>query len=156
MDFHNLGYPAVMSVKQITPEQAHDALNRGSEVVYLDVRTPGEFEKGHPPGAINVPVVFPDPRTRQMTPNPDFLEVVEKHVSRTQSVIVGCQMGGRSQFAAETMTGSGYTDVSNMQGGFGGAKNPMGGISVQGWVQLGYPVETGTPSGTGYDELKQK
>lgn len=144
-----------MSVKQISVEQAHEILKVGPDVVYIDVRTPEEFDRGHPPGAINIPVVFPDPRTRQMTPNPEFLAIVEKHVPRSKTVIVGCQMGGRSQFAAETMVGSGYSDVSNMQGGFGGAKNPMGAITVPGWAQLGYPVETGTPSGVSYEDLKK-
>lgn len=144
-----------MSVKQITVEGAHQALDGGSAVVYIDVRTPGEFDRGHPPGAINIPVVFPDPATRRMTPNPDFLGVVERHVGKAAVVIVGCQMGGRSQFAAEQMVGAGYTDVSNMQGGFGGAKSPMGEVTVAGWLQLGYPVETGSSAGVGYEELKK-
>jgi rhodanese-related sulfurtransferase len=144
-----------MSVKQITAEAAHQAMNGGSEVVYIDVRTPGEFDKGHPPGAINIPVVFPDPATRQMTPNPEFMGVVGRHVDKSATVIVGCQMGGRSQFAAEQMVGAGYSDVSNMQGGFGGARNPMGGIAVPGWLQLEFPVETGAPAGVSYEELKK-
>lgn len=144
-----------MSVKQITVEGAHQALSEGSGVVYIDVRTPGEFDQGHPPGAINIPVVFPDPATRRMTPNPDFMGVVERHVEKSAIVIVGCQMGGRSQFAAEQMVGVGYTDVSNMQGGFGGARSPMGEVAVAGWLQLGYPVETTAPAHVSYEELKK-
>lgn len=144
-----------MSVKQITVEEAHQALNGGSGVVYIDVRTPGEFDQGHPPGAINIPVVYPDPATRRMTPNTDFLGVVERHVEKSAVVIVGCQMGGRSQFAAEQMVGAGYADVSNMQGGFSGAKSPMGEVAVAGWLQHGYPVETGASAGASYEELKK-
>jgi hypothetical protein len=53
------------------------------------------------------------------------------------------------------MAGSGYADVSNMQGGFGGAKNPMGEVTVPGWAELGYPIETEAPSGVSYEELKR-
>ena len=144
-----------MSLKQITVEQARLVMEDDAEVVYIDVRTPPEFDRGHPPGAINIPVVFPNPQTRQMTPNPDFMSVVEKHVPKSAKVIVGCQMGGRSQFAGETMTASGYTDVSNMQGGFGGAKNPMGEIAVPGWLQMEYPVETEAAPEAAYEELKK-
>jgi len=142
-----------MGVKQISVEVARQRLEAAG-AVYVDVRTPAEFDRGHPPGAINIPVVFPDPQTRRMTPNPEFLEIVLRHVPKSATVIVGCQMGGRSQLAAEAMAGSGYTDVSNMQGGFGGAKSPMGEVAVPGWMQLGYPVENDTPPGSGYEDLK--
>jgi rhodanese-related sulfurtransferase len=71
-----------------------------------------------------------------------------------QTVIVGCQMGGRSQMAAEIMAEAGYTDVSNMQGGFGGVRNPTGGIVTPGWLQMEYPVETDVRDGSSYESLK--
>lgn len=33
----------------------HDALTKGADFVLLDVRSPGMFEAGHVPGAINLP-----------------------------------------------------------------------------------------------------
>lgn len=143
-----------MSVKQISAEEAHEAMNGGGQAVYIDVRTPGEFVKGHPPNAINIPVVFPNPATRQMEPNPDFLGVVARHVPIDRTVIVGCQMGGRSQMAAQIMTEAGYSDVSNMMGGFGGVRNPTGGIVTPGWLQMEYPVETDVHDGNSYESLK--
>ena len=50
-----------MSVKQISPEQANELMHGADDVVYIDVRTEPEFDNGHPPGAINIPVVFPNP-----------------------------------------------------------------------------------------------
>lgn len=144
-----------MNIRQLTVEEARLILDSEPGAVYIDVRTPEEFDRGRPSGALNIPVVFPDPSTRQMAPNPDFLAVVAKHVPKTTRVILGCQMGGRSQFAAETLARSGYLDVSNMQGGFGGARNPMGQVEVPGWTQLGYPVETGAPARTSWDELRK-
>ena len=109
---------------------------------------------GHVPGAVNIPVVWPDPATRQMKPNPDFVNVVSAHFPKDKRIIVGCQMGGRSQFAAQLLGQEGFADISNMEGGFGGAKDPMGRVAAAGWTQLGYPVETNVPPGASYAELK--
>ena len=145
-----------MGIKQIGAEEARQAMEASGDVVYVDVRTPQEFEQGHPPKAINIPVVFPNPQLGQMEPNPDFIRVVESHVEKNKSVIVGCKMGGRSQMAAELMDGAGYADVSNMQGGFGGARDRMSGeIVVPGWTQLDFPVEMDVNATNGYEELKK-
>jgi rhodanese-related sulfurtransferase len=143
-----------MSIQSISPEQAKQILETDSSAVYIDVRTEGEFLSGHVPKALNIPVVWPDPMTRQMKPNPDFVKVVSAHFSKDKRIIVGCQMGGRSQMAANILGQEGFEDVSNMQGGFGGAKDPMGRIAVAGWTQLGYPVETDPSKGASYGELR--
>ena len=91
-----------------------------------------------------------------MKQNPDFVKVVSTHFSKNKRIIVGCQMGGRSQLAANLLGQEGFEDVSNMQGGFGGARDPMGRVMQAGWSQLGYPVETEVPKGSSYGELKGK
>jgi rhodanese-related sulfurtransferase len=144
-----------MSVKQISPEQANEVMQGASAMVYIDVRTEPEFENGHPPGAINIPVFVKDPGSGQMMPNQDFLKVVESNVSKDQCVIAGCQMGGRSQHAGELLVKAGYPDVSNMQGGFGGARDPMGQLVVAGWLQLEFPVETKVDESNAYQNLKK-
>jgi rhodanese-related sulfurtransferase len=145
-----------MDIKQINAEQAQQAMEADADVIYVDVRTPQEFEKGHPPGAINIPVVFPNPATRQMDANEDFLKVVQAHVSKDASIIVGCQMGGRSQMAAEILSEFGYSNVSNMQGGFGGVRNPTGQVVAPGWLQMEYPIETDVSDRNAYESLKSK
>ena len=130
-----------MSVKQIDPKQTSDTLRQDPNAVYLDVRTPEEFAQGHVPGAVNMPVMSPDPVSRRMSPNPNFLASVESAYPKDKKVICGCQMGGRSQFAAEMLDRAGFTDVSNMTGGFGGARDPMGRIVAPGWLQSDLPVE---------------
>lgn len=144
-----------MSVRQISAEQAHQVLEDNADAVYIDVRTVEEFAAGHPAAAINIPVVFPDKATRQMMPNAEFMRIVEAHVPKDRQVILGCQMGGRSQFAAEQMASAGYADVANMQGGFGGARDPMGQVVVPGWVQHEYTVETAVTETNGYEDLKK-
>jgi rhodanese-related sulfurtransferase len=130
-----------MSVKQIDPRQTHDTLQKDTNAVYIDVRTEGEFANGHVPGAVNIPVMSPDPMTRRMTPNPNFLGTVQAAYAKDKKIICGCQMGGRSQYAADQLVQAGFSDVSNMVGGFGGAKDPMGRLVAPGWLQSDLPVE---------------
>jgi rhodanese-related sulfurtransferase len=146
----------VMSVQNVTAEEAKEILNSDSKAVYIDVRTENEFMSGHVPNAVNIPVVLPDPATRQMKPNPEFVRVVSAHFPKNKRIIVGCQMGGRSQLAAQILGQEGFEAVSNMQGGFGGAKDAMGRTVALGWSQLGFPVEMEVPAGTSYAELKNK
>src|SRR5262249_8683177 len=128
-----------MSVKQIDPRQTYDTLQKDSNSVYIDVRTEGEFANGHVPGAVNIPVMSPDSMTRRMTPNPNFLSAVQAAYSKDKKIICGCQMGGRSQYAADQLDQAGFSDVSNMVGGFGGAKDPMGRVVAPGWLQSDLP-----------------
>ena len=144
-----------MSVKNIDPEQAKAVLDSDPNAIYIDVRTEPEFLNGHVPKSINIPVVWPDPATRQMKPNPDFIKVVSAHVPKNKRIIVGCQMGGRSKVAADILVQQGFEDVSNMQGGFGGARDSMGRTVVPGWSQLGFPVEMEVPDNNSYSSLKR-
>jgi len=132
-----------MKIRETTPPEAYEALQADSAAVYLDVRTEGEFEAGHPAGARNVPVVFFDPATRQPTPNADFVATVERTIPRTAKLLVGCQSGGRSARACELLARAGFTDLTNVRGGFGGARDQSGRVVVPGWREAGLPVETG-------------
>ena len=130
-----------MSVKQIDPQQTQAILEQDKNAVYIDVRTAEEFANGHVPGAVNIPAMLPDPVSRRMAPNPNFVDAVETSYPKAKKIICGCQMGGRSQYAADQLVQAGFSDISNMQGGFGGAKDPMGRLVAPGWLQSGFPVE---------------
>jgi rhodanese-related sulfurtransferase len=144
-----------MAVKEITPQQVHDALTADSSVVYIDVRTEGEFAKGHPEGAVNIPVAFPDP-ARGMVVNADFVKVVEANFPRDKKIIVGCQAGPRSNAAAGLLQQVGYQDVSNMLGGFGGMRDPTGRVVAAGWAASGLPVSQENGDSVSYASLKLK
>ncbi len=145
-----------MSIQQITAEEAHGRINQDPSIIYLDVRTVDEFEAGHPPAALNIPVVLPNPALRRMTPNPDFLPTVEAHIPKDAKIIVGCMSGGRSQYAAEVLENAGYQQVANMQGGFGGARDQMGRLLVPGWQDCGLPEEGGDGGAKSYETLVKK
>jgi rhodanese-related sulfurtransferase len=134
-----------MDIPQTTPPEAFDTLQKHPDAVYLDVRTVEEFEAGHPTGARNIPVLLLDPATREPRENADFVAVVERELPRTTKLVVGCQAGGRSQRACELLAQAGWTDVTNVHGGFGGARDRLGRVVVPGWRDAGLPVETGAP-----------
>jgi rhodanese-related sulfurtransferase len=144
-----------MAIKEVTPQQAHDLLMANADSVYIDVRTEREFVAGHPQGAVNIPVAFPEPG-RGMAMNADFVKVVESHFPKDKKIVVGCQAGPRSKAAAGLLQQAGYQDVSNMVGGFGGMRDPMGTVIAPGWASLGLPISQDNGEGTSYQSLSAK
>ncbi len=144
-----------MAVKEITPQQAHDLLTADPDFVYIDVRTEREFANGHPAGAVNIPIAFPDP-ARGMMMNSDFVKVVEAHFPRDKKIIVGCQAGPRANAAAGLLQQVGFQDISNMLGGFGGMRDQMGNVNAPGWAASGLPVSNDNGEGVSYASLKLK
>jgi rhodanese-related sulfurtransferase len=144
-----------MAVKEITPQQAHEVLEKDTSAVYIDVRTEREFAAGHPEGAVNIPVAFPDP-ARGMVMNADFVRIVESHYPKEKKIVVGCQAGPRSNAAAGLLQQAGYQDISNMVGGFGGMRDPMGKVIAPGWSSLGLPVSQDNGEGVSYQSLASK
>jgi rhodanese-related sulfurtransferase len=145
-----------VSIQQITAEQAHAQMAQDQSIIYLDVRTVPEFDAGHPPAALNIPVVVPNPALRKMVPNPDFLPTVEAILPKDAKIIVGCMSGGRSQVAAEVLEDAGYQHVANLQGGFGGARDQMGRLLVPGWQDHGLPEESGDGGEGSYENLSKR
>ncbi|MGO9063027.1 MAG: rhodanese-like domain-containing protein [Candidatus Binataceae bacterium] len=130
-----------MAIKQAEPPQAHDVLKANPDAIYLDVRTEAEFAQSHPAGAINIPVVFIK-GPGQMEPNDEFLTVAEKVLPRDKKLVVGCLAGGRSQRACEILEQAGYGDLTNVRGGFGGARDQSGTVVVPGWRDAELPVSS--------------
>jgi len=81
------------------PDEVHRLVDAGARLI--DVRSPGEFEGGHLPGAINIPV-------GQLA---EHLPAVE---SKDTPVIVYCRSGHRSSRAAQTLRDAGFTAVHDM------------------------------------------
>lgn len=105
------GPPAVIEVDLATFEVAYD---RGAVVV--DVRRPDEYESGHIPGAVHVPLE-------------DLASRLED-VPAGDPVYVVCAVGGRSLMAAGALAGAGYNAVSVAGGTIG-------------WVERGGQVVAG-------------
>lgn len=69
----------------------------------LDVRQPGEYEKGHIPGATLIPLPELNRRLGELP--------------REEPVIAYCAVGGRSGAAARLLMGQGFNEVYNLVGG---------------------------------------
>ena len=144
-----------MAINEITPQQAHELLTANPGAVYIDVRTEREFTNGHPAGAVNIPVAFPDP-ARGMMMNTDFVKVVEANLAHDKKIIVGCQAGPRSNAAAGFLQQAGFQEISNVIGGFGGMRDQMGNVVAPGWAASGLPVSQENGEGVSYQSLAAK
>ncbi|MBF0491934.1 MAG: rhodanese-like domain-containing protein [Deltaproteobacteria bacterium] len=145
-----------MPITQLTPLEAKDLLDQNPDALYVDVRSIPEFSRGHPKGALNIPLNHLNEQKRQMQANPDFLKVTQAHLPKDKLLIIGCQAGGRSQQACNFLEEAGYTQLYNMMGGFGGGRNFETGEPVQGWAAEGLPVSTENGEGIGYESLVKK
>ncbi|GMH06555.1 hypothetical protein Nepgr_008395 [Nepenthes gracilis] len=96
---------------------------------YLDVRTEEEFNKGHVDvdNPLNIPYMFNTPGGR--VKNPKFLEQVLTVCGKDDHLIVGCQSGVRSVYAATDLLNAGFKHVKNMGGGY------------KAWVENGLSVK---------------
>jgi len=71
----------------------------------LDVREPAEFERGHLPGAINVPLYQVGRKVPYLMPN------------RRMPLLVCCGSGARSLPAVQVLSVMGYTNLYNLEKG---------------------------------------
>jgi rhodanese-related sulfurtransferase len=71
----------------------------------IDVRTPGEFNSGFIPGAVNIDVMDDDV----------FISSIKK-LDKSMSYYVYCRSGGRSALACSLMADQGFT-AFNLVGG---------------------------------------
>ena len=142
-------------MKEVTPQEARNLMEGDEQYTYLDVRSVPEFEAGHPLGAINIPLMHFNPGVG-MTPNQDFLAVVEANLPKDAKLLIGCKSGGRSAHACELLSQAGYTDVANVRGGFGGAMDNFGRLIEPGWSMHNLPASTEAGDDARYESLAAK
>ena len=116
------GHNGAMSDPSSLPEVDVAALAEASAdgAYVLDVRQPDEYEAGHVPGAVLVPL--------------DQLEARLGEVPRDVPLYVICRSGARSAAAVGALAGAGYS-----------ATNVAGGTLA--WIEAGHPVVTGPDAG---------
>jgi hydroxyacylglutathione hydrolase len=89
---------------RLTVQQAADRIASVAELQVVDVRSPGEFDGGTLPGAVNLPL----PRLLELTSTLD----------PARPVLVHCASGYRSIAAASLLAAHGFADVSDLIGGW--------------------------------------
>lgn len=109
-------------VSEIGVDETRDKLERGDDVVLIDVREDHEWEAGHVAGAIHVGkgIIERD---------------IENHVDDpNKEIILYCGGGYRSALAADNLNRMGFTNVKSMIGGW------------RAWNERGYAVNGGKES----------
>lgn len=85
-----------------------DELIKSGKYTVIDVRTKEEYDAGHIKGALNFDYY-----------SDDFEEKIESQLKdKNKPYIVYCRSGMRSLYSAQILEDLGYTDVTNMKGGF--------------------------------------
>jgi hydroxyacylglutathione hydrolase len=113
------------SLPQIAVDELKERLREQPHLSVVDVRRPAEWEAGHVPGAVNVPL--------------DRLERDAARLDPTRATVVICAGGYRSSAAASLLEKRGFRELSNVVGG------------TSAWLAAGYPTDsapnTRAPSG---------
>ncbi len=114
-----------------------------TELPIVDVRSPGEFKKGHIPGAVNIPLFSNDERahvgtvykqkSKEAAIEVGYTYVNSKleyfineslKVAPSREIIVHCWRGGmRSSSFAEHLDGNGFKEVKIIRGGYKAYRN---------------------------------
>ena len=100
------------TIRQITPTELAPRLQT---VTVVDVRSANEWNDGHVPGALHIPLGYLWDRTGE--------------IPAGKPVVVQCQSGGRSSIAASILERAGFLDVTNLTGGLGA------------WTAAGLPLD---------------
>lgn len=109
------------TVAQIPVDELRHRIEEEPGLQVLDVRRPGEYQNGHVPCAVNVPL---SKLAKRISQN-DISQALD--ASRTLAVI--CQGGYRSSAATSILSRHGFIHLFNVVGGTGA------------WIAAGFPVE---------------
>lgn len=118
--------------QELDPQAFQAAYLKDTQAVLLDVRTPGEFQGGYIPRALNID-----------WNGSDFDQRI-KNLDKNQSVYVYCLSGGRSADAADFLRKEGFRQVYELKGG------------INAWRNAGLPESSQAPAShpTGMDKAR--
>lgn len=101
---------------EISNRDAFALVEAGNSPLFVDVRTPQEYDSGHVPGAVNIP--------RDQLGN----RLAELEGARDR-LVVYCERGPRAAAAKATLERAGFTGVRHLTG------------DMSGWRAAGLPIE---------------
>jgi rhodanese-related sulfurtransferase len=97
---------AKQGIEQISVDDLKSKIAAGDELLLIDVRTEKEYLCGHIQGAVWIPRGKAEFGIQKITQNADT------------TVVVYCRTGTRSALVTHALTGVGYENVLNLDGGF--------------------------------------
>ncbi|MBN1776867.1 MAG: rhodanese-like domain-containing protein [Clostridiales bacterium] len=89
---------------KISASEAKAVIDTGENVIILDVREQSEYDSGHIPGAMLLPLGSITARAAEVLPDTD------------QKILVYCRSGNRSRTAANMLVDLGYTQIYDFGG----------------------------------------
>ena len=98
----------------LTPQEAKELLDKTTDVVVIDL-SPRHYDKGHLPGAVNLPK--------------STIPATVSSLDKNATYLVYSHWTGAPLSAAELLKDAGFKNVYALKGNFGA------------WVDSGYPVE---------------
>mgnify|MGYP001072074395 CR=1 FL=1 len=93
------------NVKNVTADEANKLIKENKEILILDVRTKGEYDGGHIPGAKLIPA-------QQLASR---ISEIDKYVNKP--ILVYCASGGRSPRAVQTLVKNNFTNIYHLARG---------------------------------------
>jgi len=111
MTFEELIAQARRTVREV---HIVDIETRMPDALFADVREIDEWNSGHIPGAVHLPLslidVLANPRSPDASP-----QITDR---REQPIVIYCQLGKRSLIAGKTLQDFGYRYVVSLKGGY--------------------------------------
>jgi phage shock protein E len=99
-----LAYYTFSSSLRISSADAKKKIHKGKFDVILDVRSKMEYDLGHYPDALHIPT-------------PDLAKKVEMLIPNKEArILIYCNTGQRSRYAADVLTSKGYKNVRYIAG----------------------------------------
>ncbi|MEI7555550.1 rhodanese-like domain-containing protein [Candidatus Chlorohelix sp.] len=102
------------SYSDILPNQAAQLIKESNPLI-VDVREPNEYADGHIKDSVLIPLGQLEIRIAELG-------------AKEREILLVCQSGGRSGYAAGMLSAQGFTHLSNLVGG------------IMAWVREGLPL----------------
>ena len=106
--------PVRPAYKNATVDEAQQLIQQNGDLIILDVRNQQEYDSGHIPNAILIPVSELDGRLGEL--------------DKAKAILVYCRSGVRSAQASQLLGDNGFSEVYNLEGG------------IVAWEEAGAPV----------------
>lgn len=94
-----------MDIKSIDVQTLKQKLDQNERLTLVDCREQGEWDEGHIPQAIFIPLSEIEDRYAEILKN------------KNDKIVLQCRSGKRSMAAAGFLKEHGYTDLTNLEGG---------------------------------------